>query len=198
MPQYAGQMQEGAGNGDDWLACDGTYANRATYPDYTRRVGGTWGRHGMSFERLPLMDGMQVCVRDDPDAPDPPGSLAPPVNITLPAAYQEGDLLICTMGEWEGEPTAYAYRWVLDGMTDISSGPTFTVTPGYVDHEAACIVTASNALGSTKAPPTNSIVITGPAPPEPLEEAAPEESLTLRMPEPPDAQASSSSHRRRR
>jgi hypothetical protein len=181
MAQFAGQMQEGVGNGDDWLAADGTYAHRATYPDYHRRVGAYWGRHGMSFERLPLMEGWQVCVRDDPDAPDPPGSLAPPVNVQVPYASQDGDTLNCTMGEWEGEPSAYAYRWVLDGMTDIGSNPIYTIRPVDIGRDAACTVTASNALGATRAVPSNSVTITGPPPPEPPETQA-DAPATLRMP----------------
>lgn len=86
MAQVAGQMQAGTGNGDDWLTADGGYISRQVYPDYHRRVGGREGRHGITWERLPHNPGWQVCVRDDPDAPDPGGPVAgtaPPPRILI-------------------------------------------------------------------------------------------------------------------
>ena len=40
---------------------------------------------------------------------------APPANVDVPHVQQAGDTLTCTMGNWDGEPTGYAYQWQLDG-----------------------------------------------------------------------------------
>ena len=49
-----------------------------------------------------------------PVAPITPA--APPVNVDIPSLQPFGPVAIgtmvsCTMGNWEGEPTAYAYDW---------------------------------------------------------------------------------------
>jgi hypothetical protein len=90
---------------------------------------------------------------------DPPPT-DPPVNTAVPHVSQDGELLNCTMGEWEGTPTAYAYQWQLDGATVGTGGATYTVLPADVGLTATCIVTATNALGSTEAPPSVGVVVT--------------------------------------
>jgi hypothetical protein len=105
----------------------------------------------------------------DPEAPlEPPPegangapATAPPVNRDVPHATQSGTTLNCTMGNWEGEPTSYAYQWKIDGV-NVGTGmatATHTVTPADVGKSATCVVTATNALGSTAAPPSNAVVI---------------------------------------
>jgi hypothetical protein len=71
-----------------------------------------------------------------------------------------GQTLTCTIGNWTGEPTQYAYQWQSDG-TDIVGGSTSTsyvVVEGDVGHSLACVVTATNAAGSTRAPPSNAVM----------------------------------------
>jgi hypothetical protein len=86
-----------------------------------------------------------------------------PENVDVPHASQVGTTLECTMGNWTGEPAAYAYQWLLDGGPGIvATGPTYAVTPDDVGRVANCIVTASNAAGSTVAPPSNDVVIAQP------------------------------------
>ena len=63
------------------------------------------------------------------------------------------------MGNWSGEPTAYAYQWQLDGTPIGTDAASYAVTPDDVGHTADCIVTASNAIGSTAAPPSNGVTI---------------------------------------
>ena len=182
MAQHAGDLREGTGNADDWLACDGTYANKLIYPDYTRRVGGLYGRHGITFERLPIMDGFEICVRDAPVTD-------PPANVDVPHASQTGDTLSCTMGNWDNEPTGYAYRWLLDDTDEVGSDATYVVKADDAGRSATCIVTAINAIGATDAPPSNAVIIAV-APADPPPEVAEEDlSLTLRIPEPPAAPA---------
>ena len=87
---------------------------------------------------------------------------APPVNVDVPHVQQAGDTLTCTMGNWQGEPTSYAYQWQLDG-TDITGGTaTLPVVAADAGSTATCVVTATNASGSTAAPPSNALVVVDP------------------------------------
>jgi hypothetical protein len=101
----------------------------------------------------------------DPEVPVVPpeggngGTGAAPVNRDVPFASQEGEILAVTMGNWENEPTAYEYQWRLDGVDIPSDGATCPITVGDVGKTATCVVTASNAAGSTTAPPSNAVVV---------------------------------------
>ena len=91
-----------------------------------------------------------------------PAGGAAPVNVTLPAVTQAADTLSCTMGTWDGVPTSYAYQWQLDG-TDITGGTaTLPVVAADAGKSATCVVTATNASGSTAAPPSNALVVVDP------------------------------------
>lgn len=87
---------------------------------------------------------------------------APPVNVDVPHVSQTGDTLNCTMGNWEGTPTSYAYQWQLDGVDVGTDANTYTVTAGEAGQTATCIVTATNDLGSTTAPASNGVVVEAP------------------------------------
>jgi hypothetical protein len=84
---------------------------------------------------------------------------APPVNVDVPQVSQAADTLTCTMGNWEGTPTAYAYQWQLDGVDVGTDADTYTINAGDVGQTATCIVTATNDLGSTTAPASNGVVV---------------------------------------
>src|SRR4249920_2799011 len=85
---------------------------------------------------------------------------APPVNVDVPHVSQDGTTLNCTMGNWECEPTSYAYQWQHDGA-DVGDGTaTHDVTD--VTGDFACVVTATNAAGSTVAPVSNTVTVTDP------------------------------------
>jgi hypothetical protein len=83
----------------------------------------------------------------------------PPANVDVPFVSQTGATLFCTMGNWTGQPTAYAYAWHNDGVANGATDATYTVQPDDSGHSLACVVTATNALGSTDAPMSNSIAI---------------------------------------
>ena len=85
-----------------------------------------------------------------------------PVNVDVPYIEQQGDTLHCTMGNWEGEPTSYAYQWRLDDVDVTAAGEDCVVTADDAGKVARCVVTASNATGSTEAPPSNAVVVTDP------------------------------------
>ena len=101
----------------------------------------------------------------DPDAAaaavDAAGAASVPVNVDVPHAAQDGMTLACTMGNWSGEPTDYAYQWQRDGVDD-SAGASIAVTEDDMGHSFACVVTASNDAGSATAPPSNAVVVTDP------------------------------------
>jgi hypothetical protein len=88
------------------------------------------------------------------------GATAPPTNTTVPQVSQTGDTLNCTMGEWTGEPTSYAYQWQMGGSDVGTDTASYTVLPANVGETATCIVTATNANGSASAPPSNGVVVT--------------------------------------
>lgn len=82
----------------------------------------------------------------------------PPVNVTVPHITQAGATLACTMGEWTGEPTSYAYQWNIGG-TDVGDGSnTHEVTAADVGATATCTVTATNDAGSAAAPPDSHVI----------------------------------------
>jgi hypothetical protein len=47
---------------------------------------------------------------DDGFAVEGGGADDPPVNLDVPHVAQDNDLINCTMGNWTGSPTSYAYR----------------------------------------------------------------------------------------
>ena len=97
------------------------------------------------------------------DAEAPP--TAPPVNVDVPfvdGIGAPGETLTCTMGNWEGmaaEPHSYSYVWQTDDAPNSAVGPTYVVVPGDAGKSISCIVTATNALGSTTAPPSNAVEV---------------------------------------
>jgi len=98
---------------------------------------------------------------------DPAAALdEPPVNVDVPLAYQDGDRLICTKGNWEGVPTDYTYTWNSSGAPVGSNQDTYTVTPEMVGYTFTCTVTARNAGGSTMATSGEVVVVEPPAAPQ--------------------------------
>jgi hypothetical protein len=89
----------------------------------------------------------------------PPAVTSPPVNVDVPYVSQDGEELNCTMGNWEGTPTGYAYQWQRDGEDIGTDAASYTVTPDDPGHTLTCVVTATNAAGSTTAPPSNGVEI---------------------------------------
>jgi hypothetical protein len=83
----------------------------------------------------------------------------PPVNVDVPHVTQAGDTLNCTMGNWQNTPTGYAYQWKLDGADVGTDAANHTVNAGDAGKTATCVVTATNAIGSTAAPPSVGVVV---------------------------------------
>jgi hypothetical protein len=87
---------------------------------------------------------------------------APPSNVDVPYVSGNGTMgatLNCTMGNWNGTPTSYAYQWKSNGTANLGTGDSYVVAAGDAGHSITCVVTASNAAGSTAAPPSNAVVV---------------------------------------
>jgi hypothetical protein len=84
----------------------------------------------------------------------------PPVNVDVPHVQLAGGAATCTMGNWRGEPSGYAYQWHRDGgAIPGATNANYTVVAADSGHGLACVVTATNALGSTVAPMSNAVAI---------------------------------------
>ena len=86
------------------------------------------------------------------DIPHASANASPPVV---------GTVCSCTQGNWDGVPTSKTYQWTRDG-TNIGSATAATYTLVSADtggHQIRCVVTATNAQGSTTAPPSNAITV---------------------------------------
>ena len=84
---------------------------------------------------------------------------AAPVNTVAPdvtGANDVGSVLTTTDGTWTGNPTSYAYQWKR-GATDVGDNAnTYTLVSEDAGLNMTCVVTATNANGST--PATSNIV----------------------------------------
>ena len=84
------------------------------------------------------------------------GAVAPPQNTVAPVVSGTatvGQTLSCTTGTWIGLPTiTFAYQWQY-GTTNIPSATssTYVISGDYVGQTIRCVVTATNAGGSTSA-----------------------------------------------
>lgn len=81
--------------------------------------------------------------------------LGAPVNLTLPAVTGTGAVgreLTCERGEWSGDPTGFEYRWRAGDETIAgATGSRYTATEAEGAAIVTCVVTATNAAGSSTA-----------------------------------------------
>jgi Protein of unknown function (DUF3383) len=88
---------------------------------------------------------------------------AAPGNVDVPFVSQNGSVMNCTLGNWTNEPTSYAFQWKR-GATNIgTNAATYTVVGADIGATLTCVVTATNAIGSTAAPASNGVVVTTPS-----------------------------------
>jgi hypothetical protein len=84
-----------------------------------------------------------------------------PVNTSIPTVSGTdyvGDLLTTTDGTWTGTPTSFSYQWKR-GATNIGTNAnTYTLVIADANTNITCVVTATNASGST--PATSNIFLT--------------------------------------
>ena len=88
----------------------------------------------------------------------------PPGVVDVPYASGTGAVgstLNCTMGNWTNVPSSYAYQWMRDGgAIETAAAADYTAVADDVGHSLSCVVTATNAVGATTAPPSNAVVVT--------------------------------------
>ena len=83
------------------------------------------------------------------DIPYASANASPPVVGTVSSV---------TNGNWAGSPTSYTYQWKRDGTTNLGTLASYTLVAADIGgHQITCVVTATNATGSTIAPPSNAI-----------------------------------------
>jgi hypothetical protein len=110
-----------------------------------------------------------VTYGSQPAEADPVHDVAPPLRadfrptvVDVPYAGQTGPTLNCTMGNWNGEPTSYAFQWLADGvLLLVGTAANYTIAFEDIGRTFACEVTASNAGGSTKVT-SNDVVVVSP------------------------------------
>jgi len=113
---------------------------------------------------LPVGVQQAMLAEAAPSTPPPvdPAATAPPVNRDVPLVMGDGivgSTLNCTMGNWENEPTSYEYAWQTDGSPNSATGTNYNVVAGDAGKAISCVVTATNAAGSTAAPVSNAVNI---------------------------------------
>jgi len=99
----------------------------------------------------PVGDNVTEVTYGGPTAPPAPVCIEVPVISGTTAV---GDTLSCTVGVWGNDPVSFAYAW--------SSGGTeaaYVVAAGDAGTSVTCTVSATNAGGTTAAPPSNAIAI---------------------------------------
>lgn len=93
--------------------------------------------------------------------PSKPGLIDVPYLSGVPP-YGNGSVLTCTQGNWAGLPTSKTYQFRRDGVnfgTNTGVNTYTIVTASDSGHSIDCVVTATNAQGSTVAPHSNVIRI---------------------------------------
>lgn len=84
-----------------------------------------------------------------------------PVNIDAPlvtgSTAVAGNVLHCTMGNWEGEPTSYFYWWESNGTHVGINSPNFTITAAEVGTAMRCRVTTTNGMGNSNPVYSNTV-----------------------------------------
>ena len=94
--------------------------------------------------------GINIAVKGTGVSGPPPA----PVNTVLPnvtGVAIVGNILTTDDGSWTGSPTSYAYQWKR-GATNIGTNAnTYTLVAADAGQSITCVVTATNATGSTPA-----------------------------------------------
>lgn len=114
----------------------------------------------MTAERAAKLYGIEVVGQ---------GPTVPPVNLDIPyvslasGTGVPGDTLNCTMGNWDHVPSSYAYRWARNGTPIVGANgaalPYVLASADVSGSELTCVVSATNAIGTTAAPPSNAFVV---------------------------------------
>jgi hypothetical protein len=81
-----------------------------------------------------------------------PTAIAKPAATRRPRVARSGSTLRCSRGGWSNDPSAYAYRWLVNGKARKGAhSATLAVTRRLRGHKVQCSVRASNAAGAATA-----------------------------------------------
>ena len=88
-----------------------------------------------------------------------PANVAVPYVSCVPTPAAIGSVCTCTLGQWTGAPTSYAYAWYRSGVVIAgATAASYTLVAADIGGKAiTCILSATNATGTTAAPPSNAI-----------------------------------------
>lgn len=86
-----------------------------------------------------------------PAGSGPPPSLLTPPTVTPSANIKVGTMLTCNEGEW-ANASNFAFQWLREGVAiPTASAQRYIVEAADQGHQLACVVTAENSEGVTKA-----------------------------------------------
>jgi hypothetical protein len=113
----------------------------------------------ISPERAAKLYGIEVI---EPAPTDPPVNVDVPHLTVTSGTGAVGDTVNCTHGNWDNMGDlvdTYAWQWQRNGTNSGAPASTGDRTLVALDSGTAltCVVTATNAIGSTAAPPSNAI-----------------------------------------
>jgi hypothetical protein len=87
----------------------------------------------------------------------------PPTVIDTPHVTGTGvvgNVLSCTMGNWNGAPSSYAYQWLRNGTTIAgATASTYTLVAADSGTNVSCRVIATNAAGPSSPSVSNAIAV---------------------------------------
>jgi hypothetical protein len=114
--------------------------------------------HSYVMDRTPhhLQDEMAAIIDADIPVTDPPTVIDAPFVSQTGAGT--GSTVNCTLGNWNGAPTSRTYQWKKDGVNIGTSAPSYTLLAADVGHIFLCIMTATNAIGTSGPVSSNQIV----------------------------------------
>jgi hypothetical protein len=76
---------------------------------------------------------------------------------TLSGVGTVGQVLTATNGVWTNSPSSYGYQWKSATSNVGTNAATYTLAAGDSGKPVSCVVTATNAAGSTIGPPSDPI-----------------------------------------
>jgi hypothetical protein len=127
--------------------------------------------------------GSQGESEEESTPPPPPRKPADLKRPAISGTPRQGDRLTAATGVWEGEPTSYAYQWMVCNAAGVqctaikgATGSGYTLGAANVGHTMLVAVTATNSAGSTTANSAASPKIAeaqSPPPPAPTEKSPP-------------------------
>ena len=97
---------------------------------------------------------MQIIIGISVRGAQTSGTSTTPVNTSLPVISGTttlGSVLTSTTGTWTNSPSSFAYQWISGVLNVGTNANTYTLVQADSAAAITCVVTATNASGSTLA-----------------------------------------------